>query len=388
MAKKKVYTLNRNWMSIPRSGGGGGYEPDEETIGFTTGDKLQVVDYISATETQRRLDELDDLLSSWALNTFCTEQFAVELDGRLEDVEELVPSIQRALLIPVSTITSTELVGIGSDKEQKRVKIGTGLGYDSTTDTLYATGGGGGVPTVNITGSMDYQEKIITITSPSYKSEIQAFKTQFGYFPNIKLTLSVYSSGTLVQTGEYEKTDAQIVNNTLTIWFANSKIDTVSDPQMFNFSEIIFTDNGTVMSGTFNSFESDSFHSDHYYDKEIIDEKLNLETRIASYDAEVLASPTTFTARVMISYKTPIGSGEINNWFDLLNTATEINDIKVYNQTTKEPYSVIEINDDTIRTIAVDSSSTGAYQIVEMSDADCINDLVIDLPLAKKSKKR
>lgn len=161
----KKYTLNRNWLNIPRRGGGGegGYEPDYRTIGLTSNNTLAVRDYISATMVNSLIEQLDISLKDWTTQNFCPEYFAVELDGRLENLEEdvipniegditqleseltaLTPKVERALLIPTATITAPELAGYGTDKAQKRVKIGSGLGFDSSTNTLYATGGGGG----------------------------------------------------------------------------------------------------------------------------------------------------------------------------------------------------------------------------------------------------
>lgn len=89
MAKKKVYTLNRNWLTIPENGGGGGgYEPDKNTIIINKGGFLEVNDYISYNDTVHLLSELEDTLKVWVQDNYCLESFAVELDGRLEDVEE------------------------------------------------------------------------------------------------------------------------------------------------------------------------------------------------------------------------------------------------------------------------------------------------------------
>ena len=163
MAKKK-YLTNRNWLRIPRGGGGtGGYEPDYRTIGLTSNDTLAVRDYISATSVNALISQLNSELREWVDKNFCPEYFAVELDGRLETLEDdiipdiqgdiqqleseltaLTPKVERALLIPTASLTAPELVGVGTRKDQLRVKIGSGLGFDSNTDTLYATGGGSG----------------------------------------------------------------------------------------------------------------------------------------------------------------------------------------------------------------------------------------------------
>lgn len=51
--------------------------------------------------------------------------------------------IDGALLLPVSTPTEFELVGVNEQKEQVRVKLGEGVEYDAETQTIKATASGG-----------------------------------------------------------------------------------------------------------------------------------------------------------------------------------------------------------------------------------------------------
>lgn len=78
-------------------------------------------------------------------NKYCLESFAVELDLRLENVEEtlteITPKVDRALLLPVATPTEIELVGVNTAREQERIKLGDGLTYDSETKRINASGG-------------------------------------------------------------------------------------------------------------------------------------------------------------------------------------------------------------------------------------------------------
>ena len=58
---------------------------------------------------------------------------------------EIVNKVERALLMPSSMVTTAiELVGVGGGNTQKMVRLGSGLTYDSSTQTISAENGGGG----------------------------------------------------------------------------------------------------------------------------------------------------------------------------------------------------------------------------------------------------
>lgn len=191
------------WAGVIRylaeHGGSGGYAPDFRTIGINSNSQLQVINYISYTQ-------VTDLLQNYAL-----ESFVVELDERLEDLElntipdivedigqieseltQIVPKVERALLIPVATPTNPELVGIGTDKEQKRVKIGNGLSYNSTTDTLSATGGGGGYDPDNETIVLN-QDNQLSVASGKFVEQTSEMLKVYGTNDTGRQTTLVYN---------------------------------------------------------------------------------------------------------------------------------------------------------------------------------------------------
>lgn len=58
--------------------------------------------------------------------------------------QDVSNKIERAFLKPLTNPTETELVGLDTSREQQRIKLGSGLSYDTDTKTLSASGGGGG----------------------------------------------------------------------------------------------------------------------------------------------------------------------------------------------------------------------------------------------------
>lgn len=82
-----------------------------------------------------------------------------DLDG------DTLNKIEKSLQTPTTTPTATELVGIGTDKSQKRIDVGDGLEIEN--NVLKATGGGGsGIPVLTIEASqVDPDDYSITFTS-------------------------------------------------------------------------------------------------------------------------------------------------------------------------------------------------------------------------------
>ena len=74
-----------------------------------------------------------------------SESIIVDIDETNSKIEihldaELLGKIDRALLLPLSTPTEFELVGISNEGEQVRVKLGDGVVYDNRTKTISSKG--------------------------------------------------------------------------------------------------------------------------------------------------------------------------------------------------------------------------------------------------------
>ena len=202
----KVLTCNGDGyiVLLPAQGGEGGYEPDDETIGLNADLELYVKDYASKTY----VDGLDDSIRQWVEDTFCLESFAVELDERLEVVEEdlteINPIVARALLTPVATPTSKELVGVNTNKEQIRITLGSGLTL-SDSNVLSANGGGGDAEpvyvitgTATITDPTSLKDIPINITSTNIYNELATFFNINNRLPRIIMNLSLSYEGTII----------------------------------------------------------------------------------------------------------------------------------------------------------------------------------------------
>lgn len=137
---------------------------------------------------------------------------------------EVVAKIDRALLMPVSAPIEFELVGINEQKEQVRVKLGSGVSYNAETQTIESSIDGGtklyrhmvgyGVMEIISTRNEQYTvsdfESIFDVTSPTSMG-VLAIYVENGR----SLVLDSSLSGTANLATVYCVIGAQVVTRTV-----------------------------------------------------------------------------------------------------------------------------------------------------------------------------
>lgn len=463
----KVLTCNGDGyiVLLPAQGGEGGYEPDDETIGLNANLELYVKDYVAKTYVDEALEDVVSLSEAQTITgrKAFSKPIGVGPDehgiGAILNYSYIQYSPDNGvhkynIYFPEASGTLALEDDIPTSYIKSIVKSGdvyTATRQDDTTIS-WSEGSGEGATVYNITANLDYQAEIITITSPSYKTAIEAFYDENGFYPFVKLTLDVYVSGSVVQTGEYQINDIQEINNQLHIWFVKTELD---EDNELKVSQIHFVDSGVSMSATFSDMTTETFDSSKYYDSREIDEgfvdiandqtitgrktftsfvdvayqgqttqygKNNIrnnidenthydyafpeksgtfamlsdipstneyENHITIFDCPVSGGGDLTNARVVINSKQPKNVGYINDYDELLRTAIDVNDIRVYDKSTgKALFIKDDMYSSAIDVITIDEGAGSSTHIVEIGVlAVNISDVVVE-NILDTTKKR